>query len=88
MLALLREARTTGETDAALDAILLYGYPHHRARIACGLRPICSGCHEEIDPKNCWCGIDLQSHNDWDEGHPGIPRGCECLRASAQESFP
>lgn len=41
----------------------------------------CSGCGNEIDPDCCGCGDSKESHSGWD-GHPFVPMGCDCMRAT------
>lgn len=42
---------------------------------------LCRGCLQVIDPDTCGCGQNKKGHgNVFDEGHPFVPMGCNCLR--------
>jgi hypothetical protein len=46
---------------------------------------ICPGCHQEMDPEVCWCGIERKDHNAFYQGHSFVPTGCECGRSPRLE---
>lgn len=41
---------------------------------------MCPGCKEEVDAEVCYCGVDLKSHDAWEEGHNFVAMGCQCWR--------
>lgn len=44
---------------------------------------LCVGCGNRILPDVCGCGSDLKGHG-FDDGHPFVPMGCDCLRQVAK----
>jgi len=45
--------------------------------LSAGVRPLCPGCNQEIDPDVCCCGALMEEHGrlDW---HIPVPMGCMC----------